>query len=667
MLATAAAVQRLELELGTLRGDDWQLQGGRLELDLGATADAEQAFRLRLKQFRHQGLPGSVSDLALRCDQGRVDADGIGCRRGTLDLHSDLLSARRAPITFDWRAVPSRLSLSLKKLGLAGGRLDLDLTDRAGGWRIDASGDGLELATLLAAAGHPRPLGEGGELAGRLAGTVSAAGSGSLQRAEWALRLRELAFSDPQGLYLGDGVALSLRGEAAGGGTEGSLHLALEHGALLTPFAYIAPERGTITLEGDFRRDGDRLRLSRLRYRDPGLLRLRGGLELDLAAGTAPAGGRLSIDWADAGRLFDAYLRPALGDPLYDGLTLGGRIRGRVDLGGAPRIGLALDRLDLELSGQLRLRGVEGRLEWPATGESSGNRLAWQGGRLLRVPFGASELALRIGPDAVALERPAVLPLWDGELHLEALSVAGLGGASPEGRLEGFLTPVSMERVSRSFGWPELAGKLSGMIPRVGYRDGTLAVEGTLLIRIFDGRILIRNLRLEDLFGPLPVLTADIQIRGLDLETLTRTFAFGKITGRLDGEIEGLRLEGWRPVAFDARLYTPAGDTTRHRISQKAVDNISNLGGAGLSGALSRSFLRVFEEFGYSRLGIRCRLRNGVCEMGGVGPARQGYYLVKGGGIPRIDIVGFNRQTDWNVLVAKLREITTSEMAPVVE
>jgi hypothetical protein len=96
------------------------------------------------------------------------------------------------------------------------------------------------------------------------------------------------------------------------------------------------------------------------------------------------------------------------------------------------------------------------------------------------------------------------------------------------------------------------------------------------------------------------------------------------------------------------------------------VDNISDLGGSGVSGAISRSFLQMFEEFGYSRLGISCTLKRGVCEMGGVEPAKQGYYLVKGGGIPRIDIVGFNRRTDWEVLVDKLVEISEGG-TPVIQ
>jgi hypothetical protein len=253
----------------------------------------------------------------------------------------------------------------------------------------------------------------------------------------------------------------------------------------------------------------------------------------------------------------------------------------------------------------------------------------------------------------------------DGTLQAERFELEQLD-SGPGLAFQGFLTPISMNLVSRALGWPELSGVLSGMIPRVSYEEGTLHVDGTLLIRVFDGRILVRELRLEDLLGPLPVLEAEIELWELDLETLTRTFSFGKITGKLEGRVDGLRLENWRPVSFDARFNTPEADRSRHRISQRAVDNISDLGGSGVSGAISRSFLQMFEEFGYSRLGISCKLKRGVCEMGGVEPAKQGYYLVKGGGMPRIDIVGFNRRTDWEVLVEKLVEISEGG-TPVIQ
>jgi hypothetical protein len=160
-------------------------------------------------------------------------------------------------------------------------------------------------------------------------------------------------------------------------------------------------------------------------------------------------------------------------------------------------------------------------------------------------------------------------------------------------------------------------------------------------------------------FGVVPRLRADLTLDDLDLGLLTRALSFGSIEGRLDGRVTSLVMERWQPVAFDANFHTPADDTSRHRISQRAVDNLASLGGA--NAVLSSTFLRVFSEFSYERLGISCRLRAGVCEMGGVEPASRGFYLVKGGGLPpRIDVVGFNRRVDWQTLLSRLRALSSA-------
>ena len=162
--------------------------------------------------------------------------------------------------------------------------------------------------------------------------------------------------------------------------------------------------------------------------------------------------------------------------------------------------------------------------------------------------------------------------------------------------------------------------------------------------------------------GVVPRLRLDARIDNIDLETLTRTFSFGRIEGRLDGRIDGLDMESWRPVAFDAVFATPDDDRSRHRISQKAVDNIASIGGGGMGGALSRGFLRFLEEFPYDKLGIRCRLENGVCAMGGVAEAANGDYLVKGRLIPpRLDVIGYADRVDWESLIAQIMAVTQQQ------
>lgn len=121
----------------------------------------------------------------------------------------------------------------------------------------------------------------------------------------------------------------------------------------------------------------------------------------------------------------------------------------------------------------------------------------------------------------------------------------------------------------------------------------------------------------------------------------------------------------WRPVAMDMHFYTPANDRSQHRISQRAVENLASVGGGGAAAVLSSGFLKFFDVFAYDRIGLRCVLDNGVCRMSGAGSAKaggagNGYYIVKGSGIPRIDVVGFRDAVSWQRLVQQLAAITRS-------
>jgi len=148
---------------------------------------------------------------------------------------------------------------------------------------------------------------------------------------------------------------------------------------------------------------------------------------------------------------------------------------------------------------------------------------------------------------------------------------------------------------------------------------------------------------------------------------LTRTFSFGNMQGRIDADVNDLQLQDWQPLRFDARVYSSAGKYPK-KISQKAVQNISALGGAGAAAAIQRSFLGFFENFGYDRIGWRCVLRNGVCTMGGIDEANHGTYtLIEGGGIPAINVMGYNRTVSWGELTTRLKRVTQGNAAPIIK
>ena len=94
------------------------------------------------------------------------------------------------------------------------------------------------------------------------------------------------------------------------------------------------------------------------------------------------------------------------------------------------------------------------------------------------------------------------------------------------------------------------------------------------------------------------------------------------------------------------------------------MDNLTSIGG-GAGSALSGGFMRFFDDFNYDRLGISCTLRNEVCQMDGVGPSNGGYYIVRGRGLPRINVIGGARRVSWPVLLRQLTRLDQLDEAVV--
>jgi hypothetical protein len=81
---------------------------------------------------------------------------------------------------------------------------------------------------------------------------------------------------------------------------------------------------------------------------------------------------------------------------------------------------------------------------------------------------------------------------------------------------------------------------------------------------------------------------------------------------------------------------------------------------------LQSQVLRLFDTFGYARLGLSCRLANNVCRMGGLDSSGAGYTIVEGSGLPRITVIGHQEKVDWPVLVARLKAATDGQ-TPIIE
>lgn len=308
--------------------------------------------------------------------------------------------------------------------------------------------------------------------------------------------------------------------------------------------------------------------------------------------------------------------------------------------------------------GRFALKGLSGGLRWSrhSTVESA---LRWRSAAFYGVGLDPATLSFRSHAGRLELAAPVAIGLLGGELRLAQLGwQPAQSGAAARSRLGLALHRIDLALLSRQFGWPPFEGQLSGSLPEASYADGRLLFAGGLRMDLFGGSVRIDDLALERPFGVAPSLAADVRFDDIDLAPLTRAFGFGEITGRLDGRIRDLRLLDWTPVAFDARLLSDRQWPGRRRISQRAVQDISALGGGGLAAGLQTRLLRAFDDFGYERIAIGCVLRDHVCRMSGIARRGEGFLIVQGRGLPRLDVVGFNRDVDWPTLLQRLQGAT---------
>jgi len=669
----AFALDGTLFRLGRLTGPDWSVEN--VTLQLGWPQDGRVSVGL---SAAHAELPaplGTVTGLRLTCTTARVDAGGIHCPAGgVLEADSSLLGRQRLDVTFRYRTGDGRFDAQVSGIRYVGGQLNLTAQYTAGGWTLAVDGQRLSLQAITALAGrlgYPLPGLEGD---GEIALTAGLSGhGGEIDAADVRLRLTAAAFSNAAGSIAGEDVALGVTVQARPfvSGWHLQVKANVEQGGYYVEPVYLAvadrPVQATAKLDWLSRRR--ELVLHALDYRHPGCVSLAAHGRVSLASQPRVSELAVEIHEAALGALYTSYLQPWLAGTVAGRLTASGALSGALEIRDNTPVAARLALQDVivdDQDGLFGFTGLNGELAWSSAPSPEHSALSWQAGHVYRITLGPARFEAESTGESVQLVHAADIPVLDGRLKIDTFRLAYGAGQPLRWQVDGLLTPVSMKQLTGALGWPEFGGKLSGVIPSIRYEDGSLVVGGVLLLRVFDGEVTLRQLRLDEPLGLVPRLQLDARIDNIDLEQLTRTFSFGRIEGRLDGHIDGLRMESWRPVAFDAAIATPTDDSSRHRISQKAVDTISNIGGGGVGGALSRSFLRFMEDFPYERIGIRCRLENGVCEMGGVEPAEHGYYLVKGRFIPpRLDVIGYADRVDWESLVAQIISVTDQQRIEV--
>jgi hypothetical protein len=660
LLVAAAPVhaRSMTVEVDAVRAEAASMSGVRARLDWPDGARAGQ-LELRVGRLDFPALAYRATDVVWRCP---LQGDGAGPWTCEGPARAAGSGERRLALTIAPAGTRAELSgggtrISYESLAASPDFSRVDLTQVPVAW-LEAY-----LASLWADGRWT-----GGTLDGRV--DVDAAGAGLAIDAD--LDLRDVSLETPDGTTAAAGIAgaLKLDVRTLGERTAIGARLTTRGGEFLVDSLYVQLPDTPVDIAVDMAsQPGGGWHLPRIAWRDGDVLVADG--EATLGTDAAVRDLRLDLRVGDLAVARDRYLSGFLAPSGFGDVVLSGAASGRVRLQDGVLRELALSPRGvtaIDPKQRFTLAGLGGDLAWRADGAGSAGALHWDSGALFGIGLGAATLPFANEGGALTLATPARVDVLGGSVALDRLRWQPPG----DGHGTRFELGVTMDRLdlgslSQRLGWPDFAGTLGGRIPSARFENNVLTLDGGLVFEVFGGTVALSQLAMERPFGVAPSLTADVAIDGIDLEPLTAAFDFGTITGRLDGRIAAIRMVDWEFVAFDAWLATDEAWKGRQRISQRAVQDISNIGGGGGLGAgLQAQALKLFEDFGYRRIGLGCRLRGEVCEMSGLDSGGDSYTIVQGAGLPRLTVIGHRRLVDWPTLVERL-QAATSGTKPIID
>ncbi|MBV7435114.1 hypothetical protein KRX19_08775 [Cardiobacteriaceae bacterium TAE3-ERU3] len=471
---------------------------------------------------------------------------------------------------------------------------------------------------------------------------------------------RGVNWSNADALYavekLGGRLMLDVSG--VGQSWRGSIDVKLDDGEALATPLYFNLNQLAKRLRGNFDWQAGGLSISDAEMIDEGVS-AHFGLTYD---GSSSSLAKLHVNElsGDAGVIYTRYVQPFLSDTLLDDAEVSGVVFAAFDwqFGKLGDVAVVFNHVSIEdKQSRFKISDIDGQFGKGDHTNPSVLRfgpIQWRG-----LPLGVSSMYFTWDEKGVELLKPWRIPLFDGALILTDLRPVEKNGYQMSARIE----PIDIAQIAQALDLLPFQGEVSGEFPNIRINKDQMFIGAPIYLRLFDGNVEVRDFRIAGLFSGSPLLYFDIAIDHIDLQRLTHALQVGEIQGRLSGFVRDVALLNWQPQQFDAALETPKQNAGRRQISHEAVQYLSEAGGGS---EVVGSFVEMLNQFPYEKLGVHALLTGGVLNLNGVEPAPNGgYYLVKGRGLPHLDIIGYGHKVDWDELLARLKAAAESDGAVI--
>jgi hypothetical protein len=504
-------------------------------------------------------------------------------------------------------------------------------------------------------------------------------------KATGQIRLIQGRFASLDGTRVGENLTLAGRFETTSlrdtRDTSIAANLAIEQGEILWGkfFGDLKSQRPTLQFDADYLAGADALRLRQFNFNLATVGKMTARGDIEQLSKNLLLRLELNSDEVLPAGFFEFFIRPTLNRsfPSLNQLSMGGRLAFAVKANGTP------DNLSVEGAMQLRGGEIENeskkwqvgpvqlelpfRIQYPRTSLPS---------TALNVPTGtltiaaarfgsevipATRVTLSLWNNELSFREPIRLPIYGGVLEIADLAFRNLIEDPQALSLSLDVKNLHLQRLTEALGWYHFDGRISGSIPKIEWGSGSLRSQGKIQGQVFGGRVQINNLEIDSPFSSIPSIKLDVLFRNISLDQASATFAFGQISGVLEGTVNQLVITAGQPSEFRADVHSVEKRGVNQRISVESLNKITVLSSGNDAGTLYGGIASFFDTFRYSKLGFKAALKNDKLTLRGVESRQGGEYLVVGSLIPpTVNVVSHTQVIAFSELLRRLEQVQKS-------
>ncbi len=504
-------------------------------------------------------------------------------------------------------------------------------------------------------------------------------------RTNGKFRLLRGRYATPDGSKMGENFNLAghldmTNGEANIFSASGSLKI--EEGQLLWGkfFGDFKSQKPSIDFDGDYFVRQDELRLRKLDLSLVNVGQVGASGTLQQISQTPIVSLQVNGTNIQSASVFDFFIRETLSRsyPILDRLTLGGRLDLTAQVAGT------LENLSVDGNLQVRRGSLRVKSDKWQVGPINlalpfrvGLPAATREGISAKIPAGTLTIeSLRFGLESIPeikipvslwnntlrLGQPIRLSIYGGTIEIRDLTWADLIGDPQAFSLTIEAKDLQLQRLTESLGWYRFGGTLSGSIPKVEMAGNVLRSKGQIEIGVFGGHVQVSTTEIENPFSSLPAIKLNARFQEMHLEQMSETFAFGRISGILEGTLSDLIIADGQPSQMQVDVRTVARSDSSQWISVEALDQITMLSSGANGSLIYGGIAGFFDEFRYSNMGFKATLRNDKLTLRGVESSDGKEFLVVGSLLPpTVNVISHAREIGFRDLVKRLEQIQRSD------